>query len=256
MQESEDLEQLGESIIGTSVEGRDIMAYHFGTGETELLLVGGMHGGYEWNTVSLAYEFVDYFEENPSAVPANQRITIVPVLNPDGLYKTVGSAGRFTQADVPSSLSETVPGRFNANDVDLNRNFDCNWQRTGTWQSREVSGGTEPFSEPESQALRNYVETHNPTAVVVWYSAAGGVFASKCTGGSLPETLTLTNLYADASGYPAYEDFDFYDITGDAINWLAKTNIPAISVLLTTHEDIEWTKNRAGIEALLAHYEE
>jgi hypothetical protein len=243
-----------ESTIGASVEGRDIMAYHFGTGETQILFVGGMHGGYEWNTVSLAYELIDYLEENPSAVPSNQRVTIVPVLNPDGLFKTVGSAGRFSTADVPATLAETVPGRFNANDVDLNRNFDCNWQEVGTWQNREVSGGTEPFSEPESKALKNYIETNNPTAVVVWYSAAGGVFASKCNEGALPETITLTNLYATATGYPAYEDFDFYNITGDAINWLAKNNIPAISVLLTTHDDIEWSKNKPGIEAVLERY--
>jgi len=72
----------------------------------------------------------------------------------------------------------------------------------------------------------------------------------------LPETRVITNAYADASGYAAYEDFDFYEITGDAINWLAKKNIPAISVLLTTHEDVEWNKNRAGIEALLEYYAE
>jgi hypothetical protein len=38
------------------------------------------------------------------------------------------------------------------------------------------------------------------------------------------------------------------------VNWLAKENIPAISVLLTNHSDIEWTKNKAGIEAILSHY--
>ena len=33
--------------IGTSVEGRKIEAYSFGDGDTHLLFVGGMHGGYE-----------------------------------------------------------------------------------------------------------------------------------------------------------------------------------------------------------------
>jgi hypothetical protein len=40
------------------------------------------------------------------------------------------------------------------------------------------------------------------------------------------------------------------------VNWLAKENVPAISVLLTTHEVIEWDKNKAGIEALLGHFTE
>jgi len=89
---------------------------------------------------------------------------------------------------------------------------------------------------------------------MVWYSAAGGVFASNCHAGILPETKTITKKYADASGYPAYESFDFYATTGDMVNWLAKNNIPAISVLLTNHTDVEWTKNKTGIDALLKYY--
>ena len=37
-------------------------------------------------------------------------------------------------------------------------------------------------------------------------------------------------------------------------NWLAKNSIPAISVLLTNHTDTEWSKNLAGIQALLTYY--
>ena len=90
--------------------------------------------------------------------------------------------------------------------------------------------------------------------MVVWYSAAGGVYASSCGSGIMPETSTITNIYAKASGYPANESFDFYDTTGDMVKWLAKKQIPAISVLLTNHKDTEWTKNQKGIEALLKHY--
>lgn len=249
-------EEEGTTLLGTSVEGRNITAYHYGTGDTELLFVGGIHGGYEWNTALVAYELMDHLSENPDAIPANVKVTVVPVLNPDGLYKTVGTAARFSEADVPTDQSQTIPGRFNAHNVDLNRNFDCDWQTTGTWQNKSVDGGTAAFSEPESQAIRDYIQARNPAAVVVWYSSAGGVFAANCHNGILPETRTLTNLYADASGYPAYEEFNFYEITGDMVNWLAKENIPAISVLLTTHQDIEWSKNWAGIEALFAHYAE
>lgn len=244
----------GKSIIGKSVEGREITAYHYGKGDTELLFIGGIHGGYEWNTTLVAYELMDYLKENPASIPENIQVTVIPVLNPDGLQKVIGTTGRFTKDDVLLSLEETVPGRFNANNVDLNRNFDCDWQSTGIWQNTTVSGGSKAFSEPESLAVKNYVEANNPDAVVVWYSAAGGVFSSSCEDGILPETSILTDIYAKASGYPAYEEFDFYEITGDAPNWLAKNNIPAISVLLSTHEDAEWTKNLAGIKALFEHY--
>jgi hypothetical protein len=243
-----------KTIIGTSVEKRDITAYHYGTGATELMFVGGIHGGYEWNTALVAYELMDYLKANPNAVPKNMKVTVIPVLNPDGLNKVVGTADRFTQADVSTSKDTVISGRFNANGVDLNRNFDCDWQAKGVWQDTPVSGGSKAFSEQESQAIKSYIETNKPTAVVVWYSAAGGVFSSSCHNGVLAETKTLTNTYAAASGYKAYESFDFYETTGDMVNWLAKKSIPAISVLLSTHNNTEWSKNKAGIEALLKHY--
>ncbi len=250
-----DQKNAAETVIGKSVQGRDITAYHYGTGSTELMFVGGIHGGYEWNTVLVAYQLMDYLKQNPSIIPNNIKVTVIPVLNPDGLYKIVGTTTEnFTQANVPAQLSDTVPGRFNANNVDLNRNFDCDWQTNGTWQNKTVSGGSSVFSEPESQGLKNYVETNKPSAVVVWYSSAGGVYASSCHNGVSAETNTITKTYADASGYPAYASFDFYATTGDMVNWLAKSNIPAISVLLTNHTDTEWTKNQKGVEALLKYY--
>ena len=242
------------SVLGKSVQGRDITAYHFGTGETELLFIGGIHGGYEWNTSLVAYEMIDYLEANESSIPSNIKVTVIPVLNPDGLYKVVGKEGRFVKSDAPTVLSETVSGRFNANNVDLNRNFDCDWQASATWQNKTVSGGSKAFSEPESLAIKSYVESNKPSAVVVWYSAVGGVFASNCHSGVLAETTAITKAYADASGYKAYNEFNFYEITGDMVNWFAKINIPAISVLLTNHTDTEWTKNQKGILAIFNHY--
>lgn len=250
-EENVDREKSGESSIGTSVEGNDIRAYHFGTGSDELLFVGGIHGGYEWNTALLAYQTIDYLKSNPDIIPENVTVTVIPVLNPDGLEKVVGTTERFSANDVKG---DTVPGRFNAHEVDLNRNFDCDWQASGTWQNKTVSGGSSAFSEPESQAIQKYVESHSIKGAVVWYSAAGGVFSSNCHRDVLPETLNLTSEYASASGYKAFKEFNFYDITGDMVNWLAKNDIPAISVLLSNHTDTEWDKNKAGIDAILKHY--
>lgn len=243
------------TVIGTSVQGRDIVAYHYGAGEKELLFIGGIHGGYEWNTVLVAREAMDYFKANPEIIPDAVRVTVIPLLNPDGLNKVIGTSTlEFTSKDVSKSTAVVESGRFNANNVDLNRNFDCDWKAEAKWQNKDVSGGTAPFSEPETQAIKNYVEKSTPTAIVTWYSAAGGVFASNCYGGVLDETKAITKVFADASKYRAYDNFDFYEITGDMVNWFAKMKIPAISVLLTNHTDTEWTKNQAGIKALLMHY--
>ncbi len=247
-----------ETVLGTSVENRNITAYHFGSdaqvGVKELLFIGGIHGGYEWNSVLVAYEFMDYLKTNPTRIPAGIRITVISAMNPDGLFKTIGKEGRFTEADVPTPIAKTVAGRYNASSVDLNRNFDCDWKSSGMWQNTKVSGGSAAFSEPESRAIQSYVSAHKPAAAVVWFSAAGGVYSSQCGKGVLPETSVITKVYGAASGYPQFKNFDAYEITGDMVNWFAKNDIPAISVLLTNHKDTEWSKNQAGIEALLMHY--
>jgi predicted deacylase len=243
--------QKDQRVIGTSVEGRNIEVFTYGTGGTRLLFVGGVHGGYEWNSVLLAYAFIDYLDQHPEFVPANVTISVIPSLNPDGLFSVVQKEGRFTYTDIPVTTNTTGKGRFNARAVDLNRNFDCKWQAESTWRGNPVSAGTAPFSEPEALALRDFIRAHQPQAAVFWHSVAGAVYASECTEGILPETLTLMHAYAEAAAYAAVPVFDAYPITGDAEGWLASLGIPAITVELETRDSIEWERNLAGITALL-----
>jgi predicted deacylase len=242
------------TVIGKSVQGRSIDAYTYGTGPTHLAFVGGVHGGYEWNSVLLAYTFMDYLKDNPDSVPANLSLTIIPSANPDGIFKVTGKEGRFTADEVSTSSAIQASGRFNANKVDLNRNFNCKWQPKSTWRTAEVSAGTAPFSEPEARAIRDFASTTSPDAFVFWHSQSNAVYASQCEKGILPATLTLMNTYAAAAGYPAVKTFDAYVTTGAADDWLASVNIPAITVELKTHETIEWDKNLAGIQALFKLY--
>jgi len=242
-------------VIGTSTLGRTISAYTYGTGTQQLLFVGGMHGGYEWNSVLLAYQAIDYFEANPNSIPSNISLTVIPSLNPDGLYEVVGKEGRFVGTDASTDATTLASGRFNANDVDLNRNFDCKWQATSTWRNSPVSAGVAPFSEPEAVALRDYILRESPSVVVFWHSQGSAVYASECHNGILPDTLSVMNAYALASGYRAVSSFDAYPITGDAEGWLASINIPALTVELSTRTSVEWEKNLAGIKALVDLYQ-
>ncbi len=241
------------AVIGASVEGRAIESFTYGDGATRLLFVGGVHGGYEWNSVVLAYQVMDYLEANPTALPANVSVTVVPNANPDGVFKIVGKEGRFAAADVPASADQSA-GRFNANGVDLNRNFACKWQPESKWRSRTVSAGTAAFSEPEAAAIRDLVASTEPAAAVFWHSQSNAVYASECEAGILPETREIMNAYAAASGYPAVDTFDAYAVTGDADGWLASIGIPAVTVELSSHEAIEFDRNLAGVKALLARY--
>ena len=243
-----------KTVLGNSVEGRGILAYHYGEGSDEILFIGGIHGGYAWNSTLVAYELMNYLAANSDVISDNLKITVLPVLNPDGLSKVVDANGEFFAEDVSSSQEKAVEGRFNGNEVDLNRNFACDWKAEAKWQNKTVSGGDSSFSEPESLALKNYVEANNIVAVISLDSAAGGVYASSCGDEVSSEAKELVNLYADASGYTANNDFDSYEITGDMSNWFAKINIPAISVLLTNHDDVEWSKNLAGVKEILEYY--
>jgi murein tripeptide amidase MpaA len=241
--------------IGSSVLGREIETYTYGSGETKILFVGGIHGGYEWNSTLLAYDYIDYLSENIEGIPENITVAIIPVLNPDGMYEVIQEEGRFSKDGVPLNVEPVGLGRFNANDVDLNRNFGCNWQEESTWRGETVSAGSEAFSEPEAKTLKKYVEENDLVAVVFWHSQANAVYASYCNDGPLPETLTIMNTYANAAGYNAIESFDAYPVTGDSEGWLASIGIPAITVELKTHEDVEFDRNLKGINALIEHYE-
>ncbi len=238
------------TVIGKSVQGRDIDAYTYGDGKNHVLIVGGIHGGYEWNSVVLAYTFMDYLNEATTTIPSELTVTVIPSLNPDGVYKVTGKEGRIVAADAATSSKVLASGRFNGNEVDLNRNFDCNWKPTSTWQSRTVSAGKAAFSEPEALALKNYISEFNPKAVIFWHSMSNAVYASACNDGILPATLELIDAYSKASGYPAVKTFTAYAITGAADDWLASIGIPGFSVELATHENIEWAKNLAGVKAV------
>lgn len=243
-----------KEILGKSAEGRNIEAYNFGTGKTHIVFVGGIHGGYEWNSVLLAYAFIDYLSTHPEIVPKNLTIEVIPSANPDGVYRVTKKEGRFSKEDVSLDEEVLASGRFNGNNVDLNRNFDCKWKSTSMWRKRVVSGGTSSFSEPEAKVIRNFMLTHRPAAAIFWHSKSNAVYASKCDGAILSETLSIMNLYSIASGYQAVKTFDAYETTGAADDWLASINIPAITVELSTHEEVEWEKNLKGVKAILEHY--
>lgn len=246
--------QVEHRVIGKSVDGRSIDAYIYGSGPTHLLFVGGIHGGYEWNSVVLAYQFMDYLKAYPWFIPKNITIAVIPSANPDGVYRVVGKEGRFTALDIPTTILPDGTGRFNADNVDINRNFDCKWQPKSTWKNNVVSAGTKPFSEPEAAAIRDFVSSFTPDGAVFWHSQANGVYASQCKTGILPKTLDIMNAYSQASGYNAIKTFDAYAVTGASEDWLASQDIPAITVELKTHTTVEWAQNLAGIKAIINYY--
>ena len=239
------------TIVGFSEQQREISLYSFGSGQKRILFVGGIHGGYEWNTVVLAHELINEVASQTKRIPEGITIDIIPNLNPDGLVRTFGT----TSIDnlKPTTVTEDIKrsGRFNANNVDLNRNFDCLWEPKSKWGNTTVNAGPSPFSESEAKALKQYVETYKPEAVVFYHSKANAVFGAACNGVTPQNTDKLLALYSTASNYTSIPLFDAYTVTGDAESWLAKIGIPAITVELSSHETTDSIKNTAGLWALV-----
>jgi murein tripeptide amidase MpaA len=98
------------AVIGFSVSGRPIEVYSFGSGPKQRMIVAGIHGGYEWNTIALADELITYIHKNPDVIPNDVTLYVLRNLNPDGDARDHG-----------------YDGRVNDHGVDLNRNFPTNW---------------------------------------------------------------------------------------------------------------------------------
>ncbi len=244
--------------IGRSVEGRPIEAVRFGPApgeeaEATLLLYGGIHGGYEWNTVALTGRIISHFESDGTALPDGIRLYIIPVVNPDGLHAVTG--GR-PLSEVNFSSLPIEKGRLNANGVDLNRNWDNRWEPVAYWRSQEVDAGDRPFSEPETRVLRDFVLNTRPDLVISYHSAANGIYYAGKRQQWEP-ALRYARRYSAASGYPIPErSLVGYRITGASTGFFYSKGIPAMVIELSGRSGPEFEKNLAGVKAVLGMMEE
>ena len=223
-------------IAGYSTEGRPLKVYMFGNGEQERMIVAGIHGGDEWNTITLANQLIEYIDQNPGLVPDNITLYILPNLNPDG-----------------EARAHNKYGRINHNAVDLNRNFPVNWRidwdRGGCWNYLPTSGGTGPGSEDETQALMSFIEDHNIQALISYHSAALGIFP-----GGLPwdqNSTRLAQAIADVSSYPFPPIDTGCAYSGTLADYAVSKGIAAVDLELTNHFDTDFDQNLDVLNVLL-----
>ena len=226
----------GYLVIGYSVERQPLEVYRFGSGPRNVMIVAGIHGGYEWNTIVLADEFIDYLYHHPEIIPPRLSIHILRSMNPDGAI-----------------LKGNPWGRGNANHVDLNRNWNSSWSedvpKPNCWDLVPLSAGAYPGSEPETQALMHYILDADIEALISYHSAGLGIFA----GGkpSTPESLSLAETIAAVSDYP-YPPIDIgCEYTGTMTDWLADHGIAAVDIELSTHWDTDLEQNLIILETFL-----
>ncbi len=225
-------------VIGYSVEGRPLEVFRYGRGERIKLIVAGIHGGYEWNTVALANELIQYLDSQPQIVPNDTTLYILRNLNPDGYAR-----------------AHDVDGRGNANGVDLNHNWPYRWaptwSRDGCWKFRMLTGGSYAGSEPEVAALIAFIDKIQPEALISYHSAALGVFP-----GGIPEfgpSVQLANEIARVTTYPYPPIETGCDFTGNLADWASNTrSIPAVDIELANHENTDFEDNLRVLQVFLA----
>jgi len=113
--------------IGQSEQGRPIRALRVGSprARVKVLAVGVIHGNEQAGRAVVA-------RLKKTRPPRGTALWLVDTANPDGM-----AAG----------------SRWNANGVDLNRNFPYRWQpQDGVYES-----GSEPASEAETQVMQRFV---------------------------------------------------------------------------------------------------
>lgn len=225
------------SVIGYSVAGRELQVHRFGTGPTGRLIIAGIHGGNEGNTVLLAHELIAYVTAHPEMIPKHITLYIMPDLNPDGFARVRG-----------------LDGRVNDHGVDLNRNWPWNWQkdwpRGGCWNYRPVTGGVLPLSEPETLALYRFIVEHpDIDALISYHAAALGIFA-----GGVPDykpSISLANTVDSVSTYD-YPPIDTHcTMTGDLTDWAATWYIAAVDIELHNFRYTDFEDNLAILKAFL-----
>jgi hypothetical protein len=143
--------------LGESVRGRDLLIakvsdnVNIKESEPEWLLCGGIHGD-ELAPIVWMLRLIDYLctshqaDERAHRILDSMETWIAPMANPDGTYRGGNS-------------SVSNAGRYNANNVDLNRNYPM---LPGVGNSQDP--------EPETEIFIDFEKEHNFVMNIDWHS--------------------------------------------------------------------------------------
>lgn len=234
--------------IGKSVKNQEIECYQIGKGPLRLLYAFCIHGN-EVGTVKLAHHFLKWAQDH--ANPLNHySLYIIPCLNPDG----------FQQARKnPEYFKGGKKGRFNANNVDLNRNFNTpSFKQKSGWsfgknysEKENVYCGEQGGSEPETKALTAFIKNKKIQIVFMFHNAGKDVMANA------PHLAQkLAKIYSEKTGFRLIKEGHWKNLqqTGTAAEWCDLHNIAYVEIEGSTRWGSDWKKQKKAMEAtLLTH---
>lgn len=237
---------LNEIVIGQSVGGRDIFTYKFGNnGKMKILFMGGIHGN-EVGTVKLMYKFINYLSGHKKEY-LGLELFVVPCVNPDGLELALKK---------PDYFGGGRNGRFNANNVDLNRNFKTeNFSSENFWffgnEYIPVYCGPSPFSEPESLAIADFIKANGISVLYSFHSRGKEIMGNL---NKLSQELVKDFVNKTGYRYVSHEEWKKMKQTGTVKQWCEDNNIAYIEVEGSTRYGSDWKKQKDAIIGAIRYY--
>lgn len=208
--------------IGKSVGGRSIPAVMIGDAEEYVLYAGGFHGS-ERLTVLLLLKFAEELcrcrkegtaisDVRAEALLWDKGLAVVPVVNPDGYEVSLGGwqkGGVFASKIKRLSGGDTTHWNANLRGVDINHNFNADWEKTaevtrqsGVWGAGPSKyGGTRPESEPETAALVAFCKKYKFRHAMAFHSQGEVIYAPGADEDIL-RAAKAAQILSFSSGYP------------------------------------------------------
>lgn len=229
------------TAIGTTWEGRTLWALEISDnpgvdeGEPGVQFMGLTHAR-EWPSMEVALDIAQRLTAGYGADPTitnlvdGNRIWVIPCVNPDG-YEYSRNVDEWWRQN-RRNLGGGVYG------VDLNRNFDgaANGSKDGEWGSigpgsqthqpgNQTYVGPSPFSEPETQAIRDFFAGRNVTISISYHTYSELVlWAWGYDGGVQTDDNALLvsigqGMAAAIGGYTPQQAAGLYPTTGASDDW-------------------------------------
>lgn len=221
--------------IGKSTLGRDILAIRLtkgarGTQRSDKpgILFLGTHHAREHLSTEVPLLIARYLAEN-RAQPEIARLLetrdvyFIPMVNPDGVEYDI-EGGRYHMHR--KNMARNADG---STGVDLNRNYAWGWGGGGASPDPEddTYRGPSAFSEPESRAVRDFVEARPNLKVLLSYHTFSELILYPWGGSDepIPDAKARAAFQAMAAemakmtGYKPQQSSDLYVATGDTCDW-------------------------------------
>jgi carboxypeptidase T len=222
-------------VLGKSLEGRDIVNLRLSTdldksGDKPGVIFLGTHHAREHLSTEIPlmlaqYLVSEYKKNNPDIVRYLQtrEISIVPLVNPDGAEYDIAS-GRYR--GWRKNRSHNRDGSYG---VDLNRNYGYMWGTGGASRDgdSDVYMGPQPFSEPETQVIKNFIESKtNVTELLSFHTFSelvlypwGYSYDPVADQRDLKVYQTMARTMAAWNHYTPEQSSELYIASGDTTDW-------------------------------------